>query len=43
MSVDRYATEKDRHGDRWTRYIGRLVIAGEGDDPGPDPYLAGTE
>lgn len=27
------------HGDGWTHYLGRLVIAAAGGDPGPDPRL----
>jgi uncharacterized protein YndB with AHSA1/START domain len=27
------------HSEGWTHYLGRLVIAARGDDPGPDPRL----
>jgi hypothetical protein len=30
------------HSEGWTHYLGRLVIAAAGGDPGPDPRLART-
>jgi uncharacterized protein YndB with AHSA1/START domain len=31
-----------RHSEGWTHYLGRLVIAATGGDPGPDPRLNRT-
>jgi uncharacterized protein YndB with AHSA1/START domain len=28
------------HGEGWTHYLARLVVAGAGGDPGPDPWAA---
>jgi hypothetical protein len=29
---------RDNHNAGWTRYLGRLKMAAEGKDPGPDPF-----
>jgi uncharacterized protein YndB with AHSA1/START domain len=32
--------DRESHGMGWDHYLGRLVIAAVGDDPGPDPWKA---
>jgi len=31
---------RELHGEGWTHYLARLILAAEGGDPGPDPWNA---
>jgi uncharacterized protein YndB with AHSA1/START domain len=37
------AAARKGHGEVWDHYLPRLARAASGDDPGPDPWAAGTE
>ena len=37
------AETQEQHGQGWDHYMERLVIAGEGRDPGPDPWVSSGE
>jgi uncharacterized protein YndB with AHSA1/START domain len=35
-------SERDKHAIGWPHFLGRLAVAGRGDDPGPDPWKEGA-
>jgi uncharacterized protein YndB with AHSA1/START domain len=42
LTHDLPQAERDNHEAGWSLYLGRLVTAAEGGDPGPDPSLQGA-